>query len=297
MMYDAVMIAVAETRASVFSGSRQTHRYSVVAVAIHSYRRRAIIADIRPTNEAHLSASCESRRTARWKAPRPATARKKNIDASSYPVYTIQPVVKPGWQPVWQQVVSCKRGFTTSSRRRAGSACMVVGSSKRAATNYPWSRQGRNHVFKVGGPIAWSLFCTEQNTDDIPSFVHCSLLRNGNHTLHHKRWGGPSKFWRSGPPTTPSCCALGSRAVFTGRQRPWTRKLCTDYPCPRAVLAKSTARQCFLPTRPVDSVVATHYSGQLSLLPSPEREMSTGQSAVTLCSWGVEAGMVHSTCG
>jgi len=29
-----------------------------------------------------------------------------------YPVYTIQPVVKPAWQPVWQQVVSCKRGLT-----------------------------------------------------------------------------------------------------------------------------------------------------------------------------------------
>jgi len=24
-------------------------------------------------------------------------------------------------------------------------------------------------------------YCTEQNTDGIPSFVHCSLLRNGNH--------------------------------------------------------------------------------------------------------------------
>jgi len=29
-----------------------------------------------------------------------------------YPVYTIQPVVKPVSQPVWHQVVSCKRGFT-----------------------------------------------------------------------------------------------------------------------------------------------------------------------------------------
>ena len=38
-------------------------------------------------------------------------------------------------------------------------------------------------------------------------------------------------------------------------------------------------------------------SGQLSLLPSAERKMSTGQSAVTLCGWGVKAGMVHSTCG
>jgi len=26
-------------------------------------------------------------------------------------------------------------------------------------------------------------------------------------------------------------------------------------------------------------------------------EMSASQSAVTLCSWGVKAGMAHSTCG
>jgi len=34
--------------------------------------------------------------------------------APLYPVCTIQPVVKPvvTGQPVWQQVVSCKRGFT-----------------------------------------------------------------------------------------------------------------------------------------------------------------------------------------
>ena len=37
--------------------------------------------------------------------------------------------------------------------------------------------------------------------------------------------------------------------------------------------------------------------GQLSLLPSVGREMSTSQSAVMLCGWGVKAGMVHSTCG
>jgi len=31
--------------------------------------------------------------------------------------------------------------------------------------------------------------------------------------------------------------------------------------------------------------------GQLSLLPSAGQEMSTSQSVVTLCSWGVEAGI------
>ena len=51
-------------------------------------------------------------------------------------------------------------------------------------------------------------YCTEQNTDGIPSFVHCSLLRNGNHTLHQKSWGCPSKFGGPDPPPPPSSCAL-----------------------------------------------------------------------------------------
>jgi len=65
--------------------------------------------------------------------------------------------------------------------------------------------QGRNHVLEVGGPIHWSSYCTERNTDGIRSFVHCSLLCNGNHhTLHQKSWGGPSKFGGgSGPPRPP----------------------------------------------------------------------------------------------
>jgi len=43
-------------------------------------------------------------------------------------------------------------------------------------------------------------YCTKQNTDGIPSFVDCSLLRNGNRTHRQKSWGGPSKCWGSGPP-------------------------------------------------------------------------------------------------
>jgi len=39
--------------------------------------------------------------------------------------------------------------------------------------------------------------------------------------------------------------------------------------------------------------ISPSYPGQLSLLPSAEREMSTSQSAVTLCGSGVKAGMVH----
>jgi len=42
--------------------------------------------------------------------------------------------------------------------------------------------------------------------------------------------------------------------------------------------------------------VASH-SGQLSSLPSAGRKMSTVQSSVTLCGWGVKADMVHSTGG
>jgi len=45
-------------------------------------------------------------------------------------------------------------------------------------------------------------YCTEQNTHGIPSCVHCRLLRNGSHTLHQRSWGGPFKFWGSGPPPT-----------------------------------------------------------------------------------------------
>jgi len=43
--------------------------------------------------------------------------------------------------------------------------------------------------------------------------------------------------------------------------------------------------------------IAPSYPGQLSLLPSVGQELSTSQSVVMLCSWGVKAGMAHSTCG
>jgi len=48
---------------------------------------------------------------------------------------------------------------------------------------------------------------------------------------------------------------------------------------------------------PVNSSTFTYIHTQLSLLPSVGWEMSTSQSAVMLCGWGVKAGMVHSTCG
>jgi len=49
-------------------------------------------------------------------------------------------------------------------------------------------------------------YYTEQNMDGIPNFVHCSVLRNGNHTLHQESWGGPSKLGGPDSPD-PSGCA------------------------------------------------------------------------------------------
>ena len=67
-------------------------------------------------------------------------------------------------------------------------------------------------------------YCTERNTGGIPSFVDCSLLRNGNHTLHQKSWGGPSKFWRGpDPPHLPtSGCAL---VMGLGGFAEWVKKV------------------------------------------------------------------------
>ena len=64
-----------------------------------------------------------------------------------------------------------------------------------------------SHVLEVWGPIPWS-YCTEQNTDSIPSFVHCSLLCNGSHTLYQNvGWSVHllEGVWTS---PTPSGCAL-----------------------------------------------------------------------------------------
>ena len=55
-------------------------------------------------------------------------------------------------------------------------------------------------------------YCTEQNTDGIPSFVDCSMLRNGNHTLRQKsrvvrpnlRGGSPAD--SPDPPVVPPWC-------------------------------------------------------------------------------------------
>ena len=51
--------------------------------------------------------------------------------------------------------------------------------------------------------------CTKQNTDGIRSFVHCSLLCNGNHhTLHQKIGVVRPNFGESGPPRPPVVAPL-----------------------------------------------------------------------------------------
>jgi len=58
---------------------------------------------------------------------------------------------------------------------------------------------GRNHVFKVGGPIPWSRLLYRTKYDCIPIVMHCYV----------KSWGGPSNFCgRGGGPDPPSGCAL-----------------------------------------------------------------------------------------
>ena len=88
------------------------------------------------------------------------------------------------------------------------------------------------------------VYCTEQNTDAIPSFVVCSLLRNGNHTLHQKSWSGPSKFfWGL---RTHSC-------------PPWLRP-CLLHPAPPAVsfALKSILVGVLAGTSPTDNFIYTH---------------------------------------
>ena len=63
--------------------------------------------------------------------------------------------------------------------------------------------RGATTFSKLGVQFLGLGYCTEQKADGIPSFVHCSLLRNGNHTFHQKRWGGPSIFFGGERVRTP----------------------------------------------------------------------------------------------
>ena len=86
----------------------------------------------------------------------------------------------------------------------------------------PLLLRGATTFSKLGVQFLGLGYCAEQNTDGIPSFVDCSLLRSGNHTLHQKSWGGPSNFFLGGggfrTPRPPSGCALASAVNFFGTQ-------------------------------------------------------------------------------
>jgi len=79
------------------------------------------------------------------------------------------------------------------------SVCVGESAPRSALPFDTCSEQGRNNLHLGVG------YCTEQNADGIPSFVHCRLLRNGNHTFHQKSWGGPSKFFFGGGGRTHIC--------------------------------------------------------------------------------------------
>jgi len=69
----------------------------------------------------------------------------------------------------------CNQCVQQSRCTRNGETCTAVTSLQ----DLLWGgaqNQGRNHVFKVGGVQFLGIgYCTEQNTDGIPSFIHCSL--------------------------------------------------------------------------------------------------------------------------
>ena len=99
--------------------------------------------------------------------------------------------------------VAIARYLFTQGGPKTGTLCLIVRSFKLCTVLFsPFLTQGRNqfHFLGLG-------YCTEQNTDGIPSFVQCSLLRNGDHSLHQKVvvvrpiFGGT-------PLPTPSGCAL-----------------------------------------------------------------------------------------
>jgi len=85
----------------------------------------------------------------------------------------------------------------------------------RARVSAPAARRGATTFSKLGVQFLGLGYCTEQNTDIIPSFVHSSRLYNGNHSLHQKSWGGPSKFWGSGPLRPPVVAPLAARRQWS----------------------------------------------------------------------------------
>jgi len=101
------------------------------------------------------------------------------------------------------------RYLFTHGGPKTGTLCLIVRSFKALHSSFFlrfWPR-GATTFSKLGVQFLGLGYCTEQNTDGIPSFVQCSLLRNGDHSLHQKVvvvrpiFGGT-------PLPTPSGCAL-----------------------------------------------------------------------------------------
>ena len=79
----------------------------------------------------------------------------------------------------------------------------------RARASAPATRMGATTFSKLGVQFLGLSYCTEQNIDSIPSFVHCNLLHNGNHSLHQKVGVVRPNFGGPGPRRPPSGCTLG----------------------------------------------------------------------------------------
>jgi len=98
---------------------------------------------------------------------------------------------------------SVERRFTTLT---GGTFTKPVAAA--TSQHHTINTRGATTFSKLGVQFLGLGYCTEQNTDGIPSFVDCSLLRNGNHTLHQKVRGSPSIFffWGGGsdPPLPPA---------------------------------------------------------------------------------------------
>jgi len=80
-------------------------------------------------------------------------------------------------------------------------------------------RQGRNHFFKLGGPIPWSrvLLSFYRKIDRSTLGVVGYIITLCSSKCYVKV-GGPSKFWRSPePPSTSSGCAHEYRYVRLDR--------------------------------------------------------------------------------
>ena len=77
-----------------------------------------------------------------------------------------------------------------------------------SASRHHWF-PGAQPRCQIWGPIPWSRLLYRTKYGWYTQFrIRCSLLRNGNHTLPQKSWGGPSKFWGVRTPRPPAVAPL-----------------------------------------------------------------------------------------